>query len=108
MSYVDRDDLNVPPPERGPVSCTVSPDLETFDGYQKQVKTFAAYHPNQWQGNLDAIKYVALGLAGEAGEVANKVKKLARDGDTPEARQQIVLDLGDTLWNIEASASGLG
>ena len=46
--------------------------------------------------------YPALGLAGEAGEVANKAKKLIRDGATPEELEEKLLDiadeLGDVLW----------
>lgn len=46
----------------------------TFDDYQKQTVTTAIY-PKLMHGSV----YPALGLAGEAGEVANKVKKLVRD-----------------------------
>jgi NTP pyrophosphatase (non-canonical NTP hydrolase) len=51
----------------------------------------------------DAIKYlyVAAGLAGEAGEVANKAKKIYRDDDgmlTEARRQQMAKELGDVLW----------
>jgi NTP pyrophosphatase (non-canonical NTP hydrolase) len=33
-----------------------------------------------------ALAYLTLGLAGEAGEIANKAKKLIRDGDNPAKR----------------------
>jgi NTP pyrophosphatase (non-canonical NTP hydrolase) len=56
--------------------------------------------------------YPALGLAGEAGEVANKAKKLIRDGATPEELEEKLLDiadeLGDVLWYIAAMADACG
>tara|TARA_R110000851_G_scaffold2843_2_gene11439 strand:- start:1241 stop:1543 length:303 start_codon:yes stop_codon:yes gene_type:complete len=56
------------------------------------------------------IMYPALGLAGEAGEVANKVKKLIRDG--PEGRpddwrEQISSEIGDVLWYCASLATDL-
>ena len=49
-----------------------------------------------------ALEYLTLGLAGEAGEIANKVKKLIRDGADVEGYQerlsQIAAELGDVLW----------
>ena len=46
-----------------------------FNDYQKIAQTTAIY-PKEYR-----ITYPALGLVGEAGEVANKVKKLIRDGE---------------------------
>ena len=45
-----------------------------FNDYQNQAKNTAIYPKDK------AVVYPALGLAGEAGEVANKVKKVLRDG----------------------------
>ena len=56
------------------------------------------------------IVYPALGLAGEAGEVANKAKKILR-GDyelTEEVRVAIADELGDALWYLAAVAGDIG
>jgi len=49
-----------------------------------------------------ALEYLTLGLAGEAGEISNKVKKLIRDGadreDYHAKLNAIGHELGDVLW----------
>ena len=58
-----------------------------------------------------AIMYPVLGLNGEAGEVAEKVKKVIRDyggNFTSEHKQEISKELGDVLWYIAATARDLG
>ena len=68
----------------------------TFDEYQKQSKETAIYeHP---------IIYPTLGLCGESGEVAEKVKKHLRDGSSLD---ELKKELGDVLWYISAIASDL-
>jgi NTP pyrophosphatase (non-canonical NTP hydrolase) len=65
-----------------------------------------AFYPNKG----DNIFYPTLGLAGEAGEVANKVKKIIRDYDnkiTPEMKQDLIDELGDVLWFIAAISTEL-
>ena len=73
--------------------------------YQKVAVTTAIY-PAQHK-----ILYPALGLAGEAGEVANKVKKLMRDGvdKMPDDwREQLASEIGDVLWYCAALSEDLG
>ena len=77
-----------------------------FDEYQKVVKKTSIY-PSQ--GNN--VAYATLGLAGEAGEVADKVKKLIRDNNgilTEDKRKEMIKELGDVLWYLTACASELG
>ena len=75
-----------------------------FSEYEELVKETAIYPETH------RILYPALGLAGEAGEVANKVKKIIRDGfkDQPEDwRTQIAKEIGDVLWYCAALAHDL-
>ena len=66
----------------------------TLSSYQK-VAAGTAICPTQ-----HAITYPALGLAGEAGEVANKVKKIIRDGKLDKSA--LGAEIGDCLWYIAA------
>ena len=77
-----------------------------FEEYQAEAKQTALY-PNR----LKNLEYPTLGLAGEAGEVANIVKKIQRDfgGEiTDETRVKLKDELGDVLWYISACADELG
>jgi len=47
---------------------------------------------------------LTLGLAGEAGEIANKMKKVARDGYVLEI-SDLRAELGDVLWYVAALAA---
>ncbi len=54
------------------------------------------------------VPYCTMGLCGEAGEVAEKVKKLYRDREglvTPEFRKDIKKELGDVVWYVTALAN---
>jgi NTP pyrophosphatase (non-canonical NTP hydrolase) len=55
--------------------------------------------------------YPVLGMVGEAGEVAEKIKKVFRDGDgtiSEEKKQELAKELGDVLWYISRIAAKLG
>lgn len=62
--------------------------------YQEKAASTAIYKAEH------AVIYPALGLAAEAGEVANKVKKILRDGTFN--REAIADEVGDCLWYIAA------
>lgn len=71
-----------------------------LDDYQRWTRTVAIYPKDQ------AINYLALGLASEAGEVAGKVKKTIRDGTFDRA--DLISELGDCLWYLTRLADELG
>lgn len=57
----------------------------------------------------DPLVYATLGLSGEAGELANKVKKLLRgDDNRAEILQGVKEEMGDVLWYLSAMADDLG
>lgn len=74
--------------------------------YQSAAAKTAMYKHNH------KILYPALGLAGEAGEVANKVKKFIRDGYDQEnfelKKIELASEIGDVLWYCAALARDLG
>ena len=74
-----------------------------LNNYQMQARKFAIY-PERMK-----ITYPALGLAGEAGEVADKVKKIYRD-DRTDARflAEIAKEIGDVMWYCAVLAEDLG
>lgn len=77
-----------------------------FQEYQKEASR-TAHYPRR----LSNLEYPTLGLAGEAGEVANIVKKIQRDHAgviDDEIRGKLTDELGDVLWYISACADELG
>ncbi len=88
------------------MSCPQEKMKLTFEDYQTAARMTALY-PRR----LENLEYPTLGLAGEAGEVANIVKKIQRDfgGEiTSETRGKLKDELGDVLWYISACADELG
>ena len=79
--------------------------VSDLDMYQQVAKQTAIYPREQ------AIIYPTLGLTGEAGEVANKVKKIIRDDGNKineSLVQEISAEIGDCLWYISVLASDIG
>ena len=77
-----------------------------FEEYQKLVKKTAIY-PEVGKSYV----YPTLGLVGEAGEIAEKVKKIFRDNDgvlDEERRQMLKKELGDVLWYLAQLSTELG
>ena len=77
-----------------------------FTEYQAAALETAVY-PDRGEN----LYYPAIGLNGEAGEVAEKVKKLMRDHGgvlTDEYAESIAKELGDCLWYISEVATQIG
>ena len=77
-----------------------------MNSYQDAARKTAAY-PDVGRTPI----YPTLGLTGEAGEVADKVKKVIRDRGgvfDSDTREAIKLELGDVLWYVAQLASELG
>ena len=79
--------------------------MKSFDEYQKVARSSAIYPMSM------PVIYPALGLAGETGEVLDKIKKIYRDNNMEfdrEHRIAIVKELGDVLWYLTNLAEDLG
>lgn len=77
-----------------------------FDEYQK---TAGEYDLARATANLKDTGFIEkiLGLVGEAGETAEKIKKILRDKDGKASKQDRVLitkELGDILWYVASIA----
>lgn len=81
-----------------------------FSDYQRLCANTAVY-PGTNTGSKEAITYVALKLAGEAGEVAEKIGKYLYRGDAlPEGTTLIDIvkkELGDVQWYLTRMCSEL-
>lgn len=72
--------------------------------YQRESRRTAEYPREAW------LAYPALGLAGEAGEVAEHAKKAIRDDEgkvSDERKTAMSKELGDVLWYVAQLASEL-
>lgn len=82
-----------------------------FSDYQKVAITTDLFDGTQHALTDLAFFEKVLGLVGEAGEVADKFKKIYRDNQgkmNDEQKQQMAKELGDVLWYINAISCYLG
>jgi len=75
------------------------------NSYQQWTFSTAIY-PGAGTGNDSELSYLALGLNGEAGEVADKIKKHLRVGKLDIGG--IIYELGDVCWYVARLADSLG
>ncbi|MDD5463702.1 MAG: nucleoside triphosphate pyrophosphohydrolase family protein [Candidatus Moranbacteria bacterium] len=74
-----------------------------FNEYQKETRKHAIY-----PGLGNNFSFPTIGLAGETGEVAEKIKKIIRDKDgvvDDISRIEVKKELGDVLWYLSQIAS---
>jgi NTP pyrophosphatase (non-canonical NTP hydrolase) len=77
-----------------------------IDDVQKHFMESAIYPKDHF-----SLAYTAIGLAGEAGEVCNEVKRMIRDDGsvlTESRKAAILAELGDVLWYLAAVAGEAG
>lgn len=74
-----------------------------FNEYQKLASRTATFDGNK----LDPLVYLALGIAGESGEVVEKIKKAYRnDGGeiSQDKKEELKQELGDVMWYLSQVA----
>ena len=75
-----------------------------FNAYQQLALRTA---PGVEPGGEESLKMGAMGLAGEAGEVVDELKKVFYQGKELN-KEVLVAELGDVLWYVAILAQGLG
>ncbi len=78
-----------------------------FDDYQRKALTTALFTGDELKDRMHWV----LGINGEAGEIAEKFKKIIRDkqGVMDEAdKTELAKEIGDVLWYLAVFADHLG
>lgn len=75
----------------------------TLIEYQERAQEFAIYRDKD-----TSTFYPYFKLAGEVGEICEKVGKAIRDGIPNSYEQELAKELGDVLWYTSAIAQDLG
>lgn len=80
--------------------------------YKKSVRDFVRESTLDKAWEVMEIQYVTLGLVGEAGEIANKVKKQIRDHPkdafNDEFKRDMIGEIGDVMWYVSQLCNELG
>lgn len=82
-------------------------NIQTFADYKNAIEPTVIYPQNT---KIEALQYLALGLNGEAGEVAEQIKKAMRnDGGELSVERLVMLkkEIGDVLWYLTRLAAEL-
>ncbi|MEK7594297.1 MAG: nucleoside triphosphate pyrophosphohydrolase family protein [Patescibacteria group bacterium] len=79
----------------------------TFEEYQKRALTTVITSDDQFKDSLHWV----LGINGEAGEIAEKIKKIIRDKKgviSEDDKKELAKEIGDVLWYLAVFAHDLG
>lgn len=82
--------------------------VKSFEAYQAETDATAIYDRSDV---IRELSYLSLGLNGEAGEVADKVKKVIRDDGgnlSAEHKDALAKELGDVLWYLTQLSRAIG
>lgn len=82
--------------------------LDELIEYTRKTATYPSYD----SGSLEELSYLGLGLAGEAGEAVDCIKKMLRDPEDLELHydlhEKLLYELGDLLWYWAKLVDALG
>ena len=76
----------------------------TFDEYQFEAAKTMGEH---WKNFDSGLAYGGLGLAGEAGEVCEHIKKYV-NGSRELKKEDVQKEIGDVLWYLASLSEHLG
>lgn len=79
----------------------------TLDEYQKQALVTAVFNDDEFKD----LAHWVFGITGEAGEIAEKIKKIVRDKNgviSTQDNQEIAKEIGDVMWYLAVLAKHLG
>ena len=83
-------------------------DVGSLRGYADHFRDSTVY-PDAYTGSIVELMYLGLGIAGEAGEVVDTIKKIARLGEPisdveeqklREWQDKLIFELGDLFWYL--------
>lgn len=79
----------------------------TLDEYQKEALVTAVFTKDEFKD----LAHWVFGITGEAGEIAEKFKKIVRDKDgivDDADKEEIAKELGDVMWYLAVLSEHLG
>lgn len=78
-----------------------------MDEYQKEALVTAVFTDDEFKD----LSHWVFGITGEAGEIAEKIKKIIRDKDaivSDEDKEELIKEMGDVLWYLAVFTKHLG
>lgn len=79
----------------------------TLTDYQKEALVTAVFTGDEFKD----LSHWVLGITGEAGEIAEKIKKIIRDKNATldkDDKEELIKEMGDVLWYLAVLTKHLG